>query len=299
MRRGLTLLTLAGAAVLALVYLSAMLLHSGGRAEQNEAQASAGRTAGQEAPPAETGDAVQMQVKGVGLDPATAAPMVVLVDEGDRRALPIFIGPSEATAIARQLGEMTTPRPLTHDLILNILGGLGAEVKSVLISDVRDGTYYAVLFLQNGDEEIPVDSRPSDAIAVALRADAPIFVAQKVLSESPALSLDDLEILTGERGRGDYIPAIGAAVQDLTADLAAALGYAGRQGGVLVAHVDRDGPADAAGLDVGDLVLEVGGEKVAGTTAFRAAVRAHRNGAMALRILRDGKERDVRIDLAE
>jgi len=297
MRRGFAFLTLAGAAGLALLYLGATFLAPRNRVDRIKSMNAAGRAAGEESPPVELGDAVQMLVKGVSLDPTTSAPMVVLVDMDERRILPIFIGPSEATSIARQLGQLSTPRPLTHDLILNIVGGLGAEVKRILISDMREGTYYAVLYLQNGGKEIPVDSRPSDAIAVALRAEAPIFVAQKVLLDSPPLSMEDLEILTGESGRGDYVPLIGAALQELTPDLAAALGYAGREGGALVAHVDRDGVSDEAGLDIGDLVIAVDGAAVADVTALRTAVRAHESGDVVITVLRDGKERQIRIEV--
>lgn len=296
MRRGLALLILAAAAAVAMIYLSATFLGGRGRpvaaASGGGAPAASGRPAVADSP-----DAVRMEVKGVSLDPHTSAPMVILADEDDRRVLPIFIGAAEATSIARQLGDLTATRPLTHDLILNILGQLDAEVARVLISDVRDGTYFAVLFLKYNGHEVTVDSRPSDAIAVALRASAPIFVAQKVLLDSPAPDMEDLEILTGESSRGNYVPSLGLGVQELSPELAAALGYAGREGGALVSHVDREGAARDADVQVGDLILRLDDAEIPDAETFRAAARGSKKGSMTLTLLRGEKERRVTVEI--
>jgi bifunctional DNase/RNase len=294
MRRGVALLTLAVAAAVALVYLSAAFFGPHSRAATPQPEGAAASR-----PVADAPDAVRMEVKGVSLDPATSAPMVILVDQDERRVLPIFIGPAEATSIARQLGDLTTARPLTHDLILNILGQLDAEVTRVLISDVREGTYYAVLFLKTNGQDVPVDSRPSDAIAVALRAGAPIFVTQKVLLDSPQMNLEDLEILTGESGMGHYVASLGMSVQELTPDLAAVMGYAGREKGALVGHVDEDGVARNAGIMIGDLILKLDDADIADAKTFRSAARSLKAGSATITLLRGDKERRITVDLGD
>jgi len=127
---------------------------------------------------------IEMQVMGIALDTRTGSPIVVLNDKENRRALPIWIGSAEASAIIRQMENITAARPMTHDLICNILDTLGYEVTKIEINDVNSETYYANIFLENkeGKEHI-IDSRPSDAIAIALRTKSPIFVTSKVIAD--------------------------------------------------------------------------------------------------------------------
>jgi hypothetical protein len=108
-------------------------------------------------------------------------PILILRDEGEKRSLPIWVGLAEANAIALELEKITTQRPMTHDLIRNILEALRAKVVKVVVTDLRDNTFYAVIQLQLGATEVTVDSRPSDAIALALRVGAPIFVEEEVI----------------------------------------------------------------------------------------------------------------------
>jgi uncharacterized protein len=122
---------------------------------------------------------LEMKVKGLALDAASSMPIIILRDEEEKRSLPIWIGLFEANAIALELEKISTPRPMTHDLIRNILKSLDARVAKVVVNDLRDNTFFAVIHLQLGAAEITVDSRPSDAIALALRVAAPIR-AQKV-----------------------------------------------------------------------------------------------------------------------
>jgi bifunctional DNase/RNase len=133
-----------------------------------------------------------MVVKGLTLDPLTNMPIVILKDVEGNRALPIWIGTNEANAIALEMERITTPRPMTHDLIRNILEGLKAKVARIVVNDLRDNTFYAVIFLAvNGTTEVAIDSRPSDAIALALRVKAPIFVAEKVIREAKSIDLSE------------------------------------------------------------------------------------------------------------
>jgi hypothetical protein len=142
----------------------------------------------------EEGRMLEMKVKGLTLDPLTNMPIVILKDLAEERALPIWVGIFEANAIALEIENVPTPRPMTHDLIKNILEGLQAKVLRVVVNDLKDNTFYALIFLSVNGNEIAIDSRPSDAIALALRVDAPIYVAQKVLEEARSIDLSDTEL---------------------------------------------------------------------------------------------------------
>lgn len=118
------------------------------------------------------------------MDPVTNMPIVVLKDVNGNSILPIWVGIYEANAIALEIEKVATPRPMTHDLIRNLLFGLEAGVKKVVVSDLKEDTFYAVIWLERNGELISVDSRPSDALAIALRLDCPIYVAETVLKTS-------------------------------------------------------------------------------------------------------------------
>jgi bifunctional DNase/RNase len=128
--------------------------------------------------------AVEMFVGGLVLDPATQAPIVVLKDESGNITLPIWIGIPEATSIASAIKQVTMARPLTHDLFFDLLLEVGVTVQRVVITELKESTYFAELVLGQGDRVMVLDSRPSDAIAMALRASAPIYVAQSVLDQA-------------------------------------------------------------------------------------------------------------------
>jgi hypothetical protein len=131
---------------------------------------------------------IEMSIKGLMIDPMTNAPIVLLRDVRQDRVLPIWVGPVEANAIALQIENVTTPRPMTHDLLMRLLQELGARLERVVISDLRESTFFAYLELRRGEEPLLVDARPSDAIALALRARAPIFVAESVLENAKPLN---------------------------------------------------------------------------------------------------------------
>ncbi len=133
---------------------------------------------------------VEVKVAHLGLDRATNTPVVILQEKDGQRVLPIWIGPAEASAIAMELAGVKFSRPLTHDLVKQIIVGLSAELKRVLITQVKENTYYAELHLHRGDQVVQVDARPSDSIAVALRLQAPIFTDQGLLELT---SIDTVE----------------------------------------------------------------------------------------------------------
>ncbi len=137
-------------------------------------------------PPA---DPIRMQVKGLMLDPSSNLPIVILRDENEDIFLPIWIGVFEANAIALRIEGVETPRPMTHDLMRTFLSDLGVTLDKVLICDLKENTFYAEIHLTTGERSFAVDSRPSDALALALRAEAPIFVRRSVLEKANAVDL--------------------------------------------------------------------------------------------------------------
>ena len=126
---------------------------------------------------------VEMKIRGLMLDPVTNTPIVILRDSGDT-VLPIWVGVYEANAIALEIEKVSTPRPMTHDLIKNVLAGLDAQVHKVVVTELKEDTFYAVIWMESEGRIISVDSRPSDALALALRVDCPIFVEDEVLKTS-------------------------------------------------------------------------------------------------------------------
>ena len=127
---------------------------------------------------------IEMKVRGLALDPMSNMPIIILRDEDDKRSLPIWVGIFEANAIALELEKIPTPRPMTHDLLKSVVESLDAQVTRVVVTDLRENTFYAVLHLKLGNAEHTVDSRPSDAIALALRAAAPIYVDEGVFPKA-------------------------------------------------------------------------------------------------------------------
>jgi bifunctional DNase/RNase len=127
---------------------------------------------------------VEMKIRGLVMDPVTNMPIVILKDVGGQSVLPIWVGIYEANAIALEIEKVTTPRPMTHDLLKNLLMGLETHVQKVVVSELRDDTFYALIWLERNGEMMSIDSRPSDALALALRVDCPIFVEDEVLKTS-------------------------------------------------------------------------------------------------------------------
>jgi len=131
---------------------------------------------------------IEFKIKGLMMDPLTNAPIVVLQDTGSDTLLPIWVGIFEANAIALQIEKVDTPRPMTHDLIKGLLNHLNAKVTKIVVTELKDNTFYAMIFLDVGGKVVTVDSRPSDAIALALRTDSPIYVTEDVISKSSSTS---------------------------------------------------------------------------------------------------------------
>ncbi len=127
---------------------------------------------------------IEMKIKGLMIDPITQMPIIILRDPNSNSVLPIWVGIFEANAIALQIEKIATPRPMTHDLIKSIIGQLHAKVEKILVSDLRENTFYAKIFVKSNGRSLEIDSRPSDAIALALRTESPIFVEETVVEKA-------------------------------------------------------------------------------------------------------------------
>ena len=127
---------------------------------------------------------IEMIIKGLMLDPTTKMPIVILRDNKGDNVLPIWVGSPEANAIALQIENVATPRPMTHDLLRNVIQDLKGKVQKIVVCDLKENTFYAMIHLLVNGEEVAIDSRPSDAIALAVRVKAPIFVEESVMSEA-------------------------------------------------------------------------------------------------------------------
>ncbi|MFP3867033.1 MAG: bifunctional nuclease family protein [Desulfobacteraceae bacterium] len=143
----------------------------------------------------------QVTVSGLTIDPFTNSPIMILKDMDSDKAVPIWIGLLEATAIASELENIKFSRPMTHDLLKTIIDAMEAQVIRIEVCDLRDNTYYALIYLNNKDKEMSIDARPSDAIALALRTKAPIFVEDVVIQKSRRVDLRGQEVVTSKEGK--------------------------------------------------------------------------------------------------
>jgi hypothetical protein len=130
-----------------------------------------------------------MTIKGLMVDPITNMPIIILRDKDGQRVLPIWVGVFEANAIALQIENVSTPRPMTHDLLKNVIHDLRGRIDKIVVSDLKENTFYALIYLTLGGEMMAIDARPSDAIALALRARAPIFVEEAVIDSAKTADL--------------------------------------------------------------------------------------------------------------
>lgn len=145
---------------------------------------------------------IEVRIRGLMMDPATNMPIVVLKDVGSDTVMPIWVGIFEANAIAIEIEKVAAPRPMTHDLTRNLIRDLNAQLDRVVITELKDDTFLAVLWLRQGEETVIVDARPSDAIALALRADCPIYVAEEVMQTAKLNTSGPPEGPTAEQLRG-------------------------------------------------------------------------------------------------
>ena len=145
---------------------------------------------------------VEVRIRGLTLDPATSMPIIVLKDVASETVVPIWVGIFEANAIAIEIEKVAVPRPMTHDLAKNLMRHLNAQLERVVISELKDDTFFAVLWMRQGGESMVIDARPSDAIALALRADCPIYVAEEVMQAAKLNTTGPAEDQAAEQLRG-------------------------------------------------------------------------------------------------
>jgi bifunctional DNase/RNase len=233
---------------------------------------------------------VEIKIKTLMLDPNSQAPIVVLETVNDKRILPIWIDIPEARAIALELEHVATPRPLTHDLIRNIIQGLGATLQRVIITDLRNNTYFAVLFLAFKGQDLQIDARPSDAIAIALRMKAPIYASTQVLEKSKSLPSAPTPTKALQK-------RMGIQAQDLTHEVAALLDLS-FQRGVLVVEVVKGSAAMDAGIQRGDIITKANDQTVQSMQEFEAWVHSKKpETRIKLEVIKKGKPTIIVIDL--
>ncbi len=229
---------------------------------------------------------VQVEVRDVRFDQFSNSPVVILQDAGKKKAIPIWVGPFEAQAIALELQGTPPPRPLTHDLMKTILEQVGVTFEKVVVSELKGTTYYAHIHLTAAGKPLDVDSRPSDAIALALRFHRPIFVAKELFDTALPLGTP------GTRPEPASLKISGVTVQNLTAELATYFNLPETKG-VLVADVEAAKGADA--LQRGDVIVAVEGEAIEDVAGFRDKLGGEKDKTVTLRVRRNGKEVQVQL----
>jgi len=227
---------------------------------------------------------IEMEVKGVRLDAIGQSPVVILADKDGKKALPIWIGLLEANAIDKELKNITSPRPMTHDLLHSILAQAQVKVREVKIVDLKDHTYYAKLFLTLNKKLIEVDARPSDAIILALKSKTPIFVLATIL-DAQGITLAKKN--TGER--------YGIRIQELTPSLASHFNFKGQKG-VLVSEVISGSASEVSGIKTGDIITKVDLKEVGSVQEFEEAFDAVKAGdSIQMTLFRDDKFQEVNL----
>jgi hypothetical protein len=230
---------------------------------------------------------IEMEVKGVRIDPASQTPVVILADKDGKKGLPIWIGLLEANAIDKELKQVSSPRPMTHDLLHSILKQTDVKVKEIKIVDLKEQTYYAMLFLILNKKLIEIDARPSDAIILALKSKVPILVSAKVL-EQQGLALFRKEE-SGERH--------GILIQELTPSLSSHFNFKGQKG-VLVSEVLSGSIPETSGIKAGDIITKINQKDVGSVLEFEEIFDTLKAGS-TIRILlfRDEKFQEVSLSI--
>ncbi|MGH7496279.1 MAG: bifunctional nuclease domain-containing protein [bacterium] len=226
---------------------------------------------------------VLMKIAGIRGNPSSGQVIVILKEENGLRILPIVVGEDQALSIHLGYEGVPAPRPLTHDLLAKILQTVETQVEKIVITELREGTYYAEIVLQHSQKTHKIDARPSDAIALALRVEAPIYCHSGLLQQKAEQESEtDLPPHTVAQG-------LGFIVQDLTPSLAQ---FFGRKEGVLISEVRASSPAEKAGLRAGDVVIRVNEVDIDAMRAFVDQLVAQKSSPnLAIEYLREGEAR--------
>ena len=236
------------------------------------------------------GEMLTAELSTVGWDALSGSPVVLLRDLASGQVVPIWIGVAEARAIGLALHGIETPRPMTHDLMANLIGELGARLEEVVVTELREGTYYGLLKLQVDGQDEPqwVDTRPSDGLALALRTGARIRVAAALVDAQP-----DFQFLAPEVP-DQVVRVLGLTVRAATAELRAEHGLPERDGLVVVAVSDE---AADKGLERGDLIVDVNGRLPQQPLDLLDAIRDSPQRVLTLTCWRDGEEHTVELEI--
>ncbi len=233
---------------------------------------------------------IPVELASVGVVPLTGTPVVLLREPESGNIVPIFIGPNEARAIIMAQRDIESTRPMTHDLLVDLLGSLKGQLNRVIVDELRDSTYHGALevLINDGEDSILIDSRPSDALAMAVRTGAAILVAPSVLEAGEDIPFEGL-------GDDDVVTALGITVMSVTDDLKQALELPDEPG-VLVSSVE--GMAGMAGLQPGALIVSVNERTPASPMTFLELVNATERGEKArLKFWHEGEYRELELDV--
>ena len=237
-------------------------------------------------------DILEMKVKGVTIDPQSNTPVVILEEPQGRLAFPIWIGLSEARAIALEMEGVSTPRPLTHILLHNVLTDLNVKIARITITDIQDNTFYATLLLQQGNKTLTIDARPSDAIALALHVKAPVFVTKKLLKVVPTVALQ------APPAPSAVTKTLGMHIQSLDATLANFFHLANADG-VLISAVEAGSQAEQRGVRRGDVITSVDEKPIKDIQDFLATCKEKKVGQeILIQVIRDRNPIIVRLLLS-
>jgi uncharacterized protein len=234
-------------------------------------------------------DVLEVKIKGVTIDPQGNTPVVILEEQQGHRAFPIWIGLPEARAIMLEIEGVSTPRPLTHVLLHNILVDLNVKIGRVIITDMRNDTFYATILLRQGNTTLTIDARPSDALALALHVKAPVFATKKLLDAVRTVTLQE------PPASFSVVKTLGMHIQNLDATLASFFHLA-NAGGILVSSVEVGSQAEQRGMRRGDVITSVDGKPIKDIQDFLATCKEKKIGQeMLFQVTRDRNPLTVRL----
>lgn len=227
----------------------------------------------------------KVSVRGVIFDRMTQNPVVILITEDENRFVPIWIGFAEAMSIDMVIKNIKPPRPMTHDLMKDMVEKFGAKIEKVSITDVRENTYFAIIKAKIGDKTLNIDSRPSDAIALALRSGTPIYITQKIL---------DVSIRVPDEEKASRIwQVLGVSLQFITPELESFFGSKG----IVISDVKKGSPADGK-LRRGDIIIRINGKETFDEQAINIVrEEVMRSKEIELSIIRNGERRNIKLEI--
>jgi len=221
-------------------------------------------------------DLLEVKIDRLVMDPSSMQPVVLLIDSTGKLIMPIWIGPNEAAAIQGELEGTKPPRPMTHDLLECVIQRLNGTVQRVVITQEKEGIYYAIIVLEKDKTLIELDARPSDSIAIALKFKAPIFISQSLFKGKAVLLQEQKNIEE----------SYGLTVQELTPILAESFSFK-KEKGILIADVKEGSRAEKDGFQGGDILVEIGEQKIEDVVSVRSALEKMR-GLATVKIFRKG-----------